>query len=126
MSKRNIIIAVVVGVVLLAALIGFLWWQGNQPGKLDTFAKCLAEKGVKFYGAFWCPHCQNEKALFGSSQKYLPYVECSAPDGNSQLKVCNDASIKVYPTFVFADGSRQEGEMSLEDLASKTGCQLPQ
>ena len=24
----------------------------------DTFAQCLSDAGTKFYGTFWCPHCQ--------------------------------------------------------------------
>lgn len=95
-----------------------------SSGKLDSFAQCLGEKGATFYGAFWCPHCQNQKAMFGNSERLLPYIECSTPDGNGQLQVCRDADIKGYPTWEFADGSRLSGEVRLETLAEKTGCSL--
>ncbi len=95
------------------------------PGKYDTFAQCLKDKGAVFYGAFWCPHCQATKKLFGSSQKLLPYVECSAPDGNAQTQACIDKKITGYPTWEFADGSRLNGEIALEQLAEKTSCELP-
>ena len=91
----------------------------------DDFASCLSTKGVKFYGAFWCPHCQNQKALFGSSAKLLPYIECSTPDRQGQLKVCMDNNIKSYPTWEFLDGSRLTGEVPLQTLSQKTGCALP-
>ncbi len=123
---RNIILLVAAVLLVVAGLFYFLWAQESGPGKLDDFAKCLGEKGAKFYGAFWCPHCQSEKALFGSSKKYLPYVECSTPDSNGQLQVCKDQQIKVYPTWKFADGSVNEGEMTLKELVDKTGCVLPQ
>ncbi len=123
MDKKNTTILLIV--VALLAIIGFWWWQ-NQPGQLDEFAKCLKDKGVKFYGAFWCSHCQNQKKLFGKSQKYLPYVECSTPDSRGQLQVCKDASIQVYPTWHFADNSAKEGELTLQQLSEKSGCQLPQ
>lgn len=124
-TKNNIII--VSGVfILIGALIGWMIWQQSAPGKLDDFAKCLKEKGAIFYGTFWCPHCQSQKLLFGNSKKYLPYVECSTPDSNGQLKVCKDAQITVYPTWRFADSSQQEGEMTLSALAQKTQCVLPQ
>lgn len=43
----------------------------------DSLAKCLSDKGVKMYGAFWCGHCQNQKAEFnGNLEKYNIYVEC--------------------------------------------------
>jgi len=92
---------------------------------LDDFAKCLENNGVKFYGAFWCNHCQSQKALFGNSKKYIPYIECSTPNSSGQLDICKDAKIKGYPTWEFADGLRQEGELSLEVLSEKSGCSLP-
>lgn len=97
----------------------------NGPGKYDEFATCLKDKGAIFYGAFWCPHCQAEKKLFGSSAKLLPYVECSTADANGQTQICIDKGIKSYPTWIFADGSQLTGEIPLEQLAEKTSCVLP-
>ena len=91
----------------------------------DAFATCLKDKGATFYGAFWCPHCKAEKALFGSSVKLLPYVECSTPDANDQTQICKDKKIEAYPTWIFADGSTQTGEIPLATLAEKTSCVLP-
>ena len=124
-TKTGIIVITTI-LVIIGAIIGFMVWQDNQPGKLDGFAQCLTNKGATFYGAFWCPHCQNQKALFGNSKKYLPYTECSTQDSNGQLQICKDAKITTYPTWVFADKSVQEGEMSLQALADKSGCTLPQ
>jgi len=101
----------------------------NVPeGTYNAFAQCLGEKGAKFYGAYWCPHCQSQKNMFGSAKELLPYTECSDPNGkNSSIvqQVCRDANIKSYPTWQFADGTRVVGEQSLSTLAEKTGCQLP-
>lgn len=111
--------------ILLAAVVYLFVMLSHKPSKYDGFAKCIAEKQVTFYGAFWCPHCQEQKAMFGKSVKYLAYNECSAPDGQSQLKVCDDAKVERYPTWVFADQSRVDRVMSLDELAAKTGCVLP-
>ncbi len=113
-----------VGVAVLVSVLFFIS-QNNQPNPLDSFAQCLNEKGAKFYGAFWCPHCQTQKAEFGSAQKYLPYIECSTPDGQSQLKICQEAGITGYPTWIFPDGSRIEGRASFAQLSNKSGCTLP-
>lgn len=112
----------------LAIVIGifFLVSANNKPGKLDEFAQCLKDKNTIFYGAFWCSHCQNQKALFGKSAKLLPYTECSTPDGRGQLAVCKEKNIAGYPTWEFTDGSRESGEISLQKLSKKTGCLLPQ
>lgn len=117
-----------VGIVALFLLVGILIYASNiksAPSKYDGFAQCLEDKGAVFYGAFWCPHCQDQKALFGSAKKYLPYVECSTADSRGQLPVCSDKKIDTYPTWVFADMSTSTGKISLEDLSQKTGCELP-
>lgn len=115
-----LILLVAVGLIVWAAII-----LPSQPDKLDGFATCIKNSGTTFYGAFWCPHCQNQKALFGRSERLLPYVECSTPDGQSSLQVCIDKGVQTYPTWVFKDGSRLTGETPLETLAQKTGCELP-
>lgn len=114
--------------VLIAFIGGVVWLvkTPGKPGKYDSFAQCLGNNGAKFYGAFWCPHCQEQKAKFGSSAKLLPYVECSTPDGQGQLPLCTDAGIQGYPTWEFADGSRKSGTLSLEELGQLTSCALPQ
>ncbi len=100
-------------------------FQAPPSSKMDDFAQCLTDKGAKFYGASWCPHCQNQKKLLEES-KNMPYVECATSDGNGQLQICADKKIEGYPTWIFADGSRQSGEVSLEVLSQKTGCTLAQ
>jgi len=123
-KSKQLAIWVVVGVVIAVGVWWFVFYQ-KTPGEFDTFAQCLKDKGAVFYGAFWCPHCQNQKKMFGKSSKLLPYVECSTPDGKGQLKICKDKNIEGYPTWEFTDGSRESGEVSLELLSEKTGCELP-
>ena len=96
----------------------------SAGGKYDGFAKCLSDRGVKFYGAFWCSHCDTQKELFGNSIKDVNYIECSLPDRSAQTSECAAANIKGYPTWEFADGSRQEGELTLKELSLRSGCKL--
>lgn len=119
---------IIIGIVTVVLVVGgaiLLSINSNKPGKLDSFATCLKDKGTTFFGAFWCPHCKNQKKMFGNSAKLLPYVECSTPDGKGQTPVCKEANVESYPTWQFADGSRESGEVSLEKLAEKSSCQLP-
>ena len=111
--------------LIIAILIVAIFLTACSSKNYDDFTSCLGNKGAKFYGAFWCPHCQNQKKLFGSSLGLLPYTECSTPDGKAQLQVCIDKDIKSYPTWEFSDGTRLTGEIQLEALAQKTGCSLP-
>lgn len=123
-KKLKNFLIIIIAVVAIGITVFFWWSENSKPGKLDDFARCLKDKEVIFYGAFWCPHCQNQKSLFGNSQKYLPYVECSTPDSNGQLPECSQANVQAYPTWQFPDGSKQEGELTLQTLAEKSGCQL--
>lgn len=131
MDKKAKIFIGIVAVLILGVAIAAIARKGegllsSGPGKYDEFAACLKDKGAVFYGAFWCPHCQSQKKLFGSSQKLLPYVECSLPSGQGQTQVCIEKDVKSYPTWEFADGSRLNGQADLSTLADKTACILPQ
>ena len=96
----------------------------TSAGKYDEFAKCLTEKDVKMYGAYWCSHCQAQKKLFGSSWQYVNYVECSLPGGQAQTEYCKTQGVSGYPTWEFGDKTRLEGEATFEDLAARSGCAL--
>jgi hypothetical protein len=114
---------IIMGLAVIAILGGIIWYS-SLPGKYDTFAACIKDAGATFYGAFWCPHCQAQKALFGKSAKKLPYIECSTPDGRSQLQVCIEKEVKTYPTWHFADGTIKTGEQSLVALSEATNCPI--
>jgi len=126
MTTKNKIILIILIVLAVIVILIFIPKNSSKAGKYDQFAQCLKDSGVEFYGAFWCTHCQAQKAMFGTAKKYLPYIECSSTDGKEQLQVCKDKNIEGYPTWIFKDESRLSGEVSLEDLAGKTQCILPQ
>lgn len=119
-QKSKILTLIGVTMLLLTAC-------GDRLGDLYAgFGKCLTEKGATMYGAYWCPHCANQKKMFGI-QGFLgvKYVECDPRGENPQTQLCLDKKINGYPTWDFADGSRLEGEVRLSELAEKTGCALP-
>jgi len=124
MKKQSVyIIGIVIFAILLTLGLSLLNnGTATGPGEYDDLAMCLEEKGVKFYGAFWCPHCQEQKKVFGASAKLLPYIECSTGNAAGQLPVCIDAKIDSYPTWEFSDGEMLIGIMELEDLAARAGC----
>ncbi len=123
--KPRYIVTLVILVIASLVVVGMVAKRSADSPELAKFAVCLKNQGAIFYGAFWCPHCANQKKLFGSAADSLPYVECSTPDGREQLAVCKDKKINGYPTWEFQDGSRETGEIPLVRLAEKTGCTLP-
>lgn len=96
--------------------------RGPEDPYRRGLADQLADSGALFYGASWCPHCQEQKALFGASQDRLPYVECS-PGGarGPAASACLSAGVRTYPTWVFPDGSRVTAVLSLRELAERVG-----
>lgn len=119
---RKIVIALAI-VVVVAGIV--LLFQRRQSSRLDAFAQCLGTKGAKMYGAYWCPHCQQEKAFFGASAGRLPYVECS-PNGQNapQASECQSLGIQSYPTWII-NGKHIEEVMTLQQLADATGFKGP-
>ncbi len=119
--KIQIYLAVILGLAL-TFVIGFLI-SSSLAGHYDSFAQCLSQKGVKFYGAFWCPHCADQKELLGNSMRYINYVECSNPD-LSRTKICIDSEIVTYPTWILANGTRYTAVLPLKNLSKISGCHL--
>ena len=120
-SMKNIIsVGVIIAIIFIVGW--FVFGFGGQPKTataLDGFAQCLTQKGFTMYGAYWCPHCQNEKAAFGDAFKEVNYVECTKePDK------CVAAKVDGYPTWIGPGGVRLEGEQGIERLAKASGCAL--
>jgi hypothetical protein len=126
-SIKKLRIATWILIAVAVVLGGYLYIKTIPPpnGKYDSFAKCIANTSTTFFGAFWCPHCHDQKTEFGDSAQYLPYVECSLPDASGQTQVCIDNKIQEYPTWRFPDGSVTSGIQTLQTLSEKTGCALP-
>ena len=97
----------------------------SSPGTYDDFATCLAEQNATFFGAYWCPHCADQKQRFAGSADNLDYVECSLPNRGGQTAICQQKDISTYPTWIFNGSERVEGVLTLERLANETGCSLP-
>lgn len=86
-----------------------------------ALAEHLSQIGAKMYGAYTCPHCHNQKQLFGKEAvQKLNYVECH-PDGkNARPDLCDAAKITGYPTWEI-NGKFYQGEKSLQELANLSG-----
>jgi glutaredoxin len=91
-------------------------------GKAEiALAKYLTAKGIKFYGAYSCEHCQQQQALFGAkAAAQLTYIECDPKGANSQRQLCKDIQIKYFPTWVI-DGKYFTGTKDLKEIATLAG-----
>jgi uncharacterized membrane protein len=128
---------VIVAVVVLVGTLG-VYANVNNPSVETTngyaisttsgaaeldLAQHLKQIGAKMYGAFTCPHCQNQKQLFGKdAAAQLNYIECHPQGKNSQTDLCMKANIQGFPTWEIK-GKQYQGEKTLAELADLSGYQ---
>lgn len=99
---------------------GVVITQPSSPAAI-ALAQHLSDSGAVMYGAYWCPHCQDQKKLFGQAgAKAIPYVECDASGENPQPEKCRAAGIDGFPTWVIG-GQMLSGTQDLADLAEASG-----
>jgi hypothetical protein len=117
---------IAIALMLVVIVWGIYYFYYAKPvSTLDGFAKCLTSRNAKMYGLYWCPHCEEQKEMFGYAVQYVNYVECGVKGVRAETEECKQAGVKNFPTWQFADGSRLEGAQPLAVLGQKTGCSLP-
>jgi len=99
---------------------------GPEKPYLQALALHLQKSGAKFYGAYWCQSCQEQKRLFEASAHRLPYVECT-PDGRGGVRniACITRNIQRYPTWIIGD-RRYELTLEPESLARYSNFRWPE
>jgi uncharacterized membrane protein len=119
----GLLTAVGIAALMHANATGMLGGAGPIDPQLRELAEHLSARGAKFYGASWCPHCQQQKDLFGAAGSFLPYVECS-PHGSKapRATACEVQDINNYPTWII-DGRRIERVLPVAALATISGYQ---
>ncbi|MEO0458371.1 MAG: hypothetical protein AAF152_17570 [Cyanobacteria bacterium P01_A01_bin.114] len=99
---------------------------GEVPPAIETtsspaevaLAEHLTSIGAKKYGAWWCPHCHAQQALFGAEAfEKVTYVECDAEGQNAQPSTCQVKGVQSFPTWEI-NGELYPGVQSLETLAT--------
>ncbi|MBD3309859.1 hypothetical protein GF351_01425 [Candidatus Woesearchaeota archaeon] len=86
---------------------------------IDDFARCLSDKGIVMFGSYSCPHCSNQKGMFGDSFEYVTYVECGK--GGEDAEMCKEEELRGVPAWKI-DGEIHYGSHPLEELSRLTGC----
>ena len=94
----------------------------STPVALDL-ADHLTAAGAVMYSAYWCPHCHEQKELFGKqASDQLQVVEC-APDGrNNQADLCRSKGLTGFPSWEI-NGEIDSGVKPLSELADLSGYQ---
>ncbi len=123
LSKVALSVVVAAAVVFGSAMIQSIS-VGTQAGAANEYqtglAKHLRKNGAIMFGSFKCPHCNEQKKLFGDAFKYIAYVECHPKGENANPSLCFARGILNYPTWEIK-GRHYSGALSLEDLSKLSG-----
>jgi len=121
--KKTITTIMIISLISASALLFTACQKGPATdGQYAALAQCLTEKGVKFYGAYWCGHCQTQKKMFGDDFRYITSFECDANGKDGNPEACIEAGIQAYPTWSFPGQGLVVGAQSIETLAQKANC----
>jgi uncharacterized membrane protein len=109
----------------------------TQSGEAEIqLANHLKSTGAVMYGAYWCPHCCEQKLLFGKQavKESLPYTECDPKGANPQTATCQEEFPKAeaqtqskagFPTWK-VNGKYLLGPQQLKTLAEASNYKGPQ
>tara|TARA_B100000579_G_scaffold314429_1_gene263919 strand:+ start:2040 stop:2981 length:942 start_codon:yes stop_codon:yes gene_type:complete len=88
----------------------------SSPEKIKL-AEHLTKEGAVMYNAYWCPHCHDQKEMFGKeASEKLNLIECAQDGFNNKKELCESKGIKGFPTWEI-NGSIESGVKSLKELA---------
>lgn len=88
-------------------------------------ARHLKEIGAKKYSAWWCPHCYEQKQLFGKEAvSQLDLIECDPRGSNPQRELCQSIGIQGFPTWQI-NNKLYPNVQSLEKLSELSGYKGP-
>ena len=80
-------------------------------------AEHLTKEGAVMYNAYWCPHCHDQKEMFGKeATEKLNLVECAKDGYNNKKDLCEAKGIKGFPSWEI-NGSIDSGVKTLKELA---------
>ncbi|AFZ60222.1 vitamin K epoxide reductase family protein [Anabaena cylindrica FACHB-243] len=102
----------------------FGWKITTKSGESEiALAEHLVKIGAKEYSAYWCPHCHEQKLLFGQeAEKIIDdniKVECANDSPKAKLDLCQAAKIQSFPTWII-NGKTYTGVQNLDELAKIT------
>ncbi|BAZ29494.1 vitamin K epoxide reductase [Cylindrospermum sp. NIES-4074] len=104
----------------------FGWEITTNSGEAEiALAQHLVNIGAKEYVAFWCPHCHEQKLIFGKEAYKIindneVKVECAPQSPKAKPQLCQAAQIKSYPTWIIK-GQTYSGVQNLDELAKVSG-----
>ena len=91
----------------------------------NQLAEHLNKIGAVKYSAYWCPHCHDQRELFGKeASSKLNIIECAEDGKNNQSELCKAKGINGFPSWEI-NGRIESGVKSLAELAEWSNYKGP-
>ncbi len=98
----------------------------TQSGEAElALADHLQKIGAKSFGAWWCPHCFEQRQLLGqAAYKKITSIECDPGGVDPQPQVCQASGVQSYPSWEIND-KLYAGVQEPQELAAASGYKGP-
>lgn len=113
--KNGIVFFVII--LLFAGFLAYGFYNKNNSSVLvEQVAQCLSETDAILYGTLTCPHCIDQKNMFGEYVSKIEFVNCE-----QNLQECLEKGVNAYPTWII-NGRSYVGTRDLKTLYNLAEC----
>ena len=99
--------------------------SSKSSASATQLAEHLNKIGAVQYSAYWCPHCHDQRELFGKeAASKLNIIECAEDGKNNQSELCKAKGINGFPSWE-VNGRIESGVKSLAELAEWSNYKGP-
>ena len=110
-------VAIIIVVIIVLAILILTQESGASEDEKQQLAQCLTEKGYSLAGTSWCPHCQDQKEMFGTSITFIDWHDC-----DEEPEYCEEKGINAYPSWISPLGTVSPGVKDFTFLREVSGC----
>jgi hypothetical protein len=129
-SRTKTIISFVILVSLIFGLYFFTDWFSKVTGyiggesEVTKLAQCLDNLETELYGGKYCPDCEKQLTLFGTSIRFLNYIECET---STQKEITDPKckNLRDIPAW-YINKSIHYGYKNISQLQELSGCEETQ
>ena len=113
--KRDTKIYLILGIIIIAIIIGIYLIKKPAPITDEETIKCIAQNSI-VYSSKTCSACDYQKDLFGDHYNLINEIECT-----KEPQKCLDAGVSGTPTWII-NNKKYPGARQIKDLKELTGC----
>lgn len=114
MAKKDIIIYLILGIIVISIILIILSLKGNEDTS-KALAECIGENS-KLYVQLGCGACEVQEEMFGENYQHLNTIDCAY-----ERQKCLEQGITGTPTWIIKE-EKYKGIQTIDKLKELTGC----